>query len=167
MPKPEQWASVADFPDYQVSDFGRVHSDLTDSILSPSLNSTGSLKVNLMRNNQVSTRSVRVLVATAFVADEYNVDDPTPINKDGDHWNNAAWNLAWRPRWFAWKYMRQFTEPVPPEYSAPVFDTVTGRQFVSTVQAGITDGILWEYIFQSILIGRPVYPTGGVFALAL
>lgn len=162
----EVWASVDDFPGYQVSDYGRIYSERTGTMMSCSLNSTGSLKVNLMQDNQIQTRSVRVLVARAFVAGEDEFDNATPINLDGDPWNNETDNLLWRPRWFAWKYMRQFHEPIPPEYKVAVMDPVADITWPSTMVAGVSEGILWEYIYNSILTGRPVFPNGRVYIFA-
>lgn len=161
----EQWRPIVRFPDYQVSDVGRIYSDKTGTFLQPSMNSTGNVKVNLMLEGVVFTKSVRTLVADAFLPDDGFFENPTPINLDGDHWNNHIDNLMWRPRWFAWKYSRQFNDPIPPEYKVPIVDIVQDVAWASTKYAGIALGLLWEYIYQSILTGRPVFPTGSVFIL--
>lgn len=163
MEREEGWLPIDEFPGYQVSDYGRIYSELTGTMLRPSINSTGSLKVNLMQDGRTQTRSIRVLVATAFIPNEQISDDTTPINLDGDSWNNHKENLTWRPRWFAWKYMRQFHEPVPPEYNTAVFNILSSIRYATVMHAGIDDGVLWEYIYNSILTGRPVFPTGATY----
>lgn len=160
----EHWLPIRDFPDYQVSDCGRVYSDKTGTILRPSMNSTGNVKVNLMVHTNMHTRSLRTLVAEAFVSGEEDFDNATPINLDGNHWNNRKENLLWRPRWFGWKYTRQFHEAIPSEYTVPIVDTKHNVAYENVCQAGVTDGVLWEYIYQSILTGRPVFPTGSIYA---
>lgn len=168
----EEWRDIEGFPTYQVSNRGHVWSKRSELRLSQSQNEGGVAKVNLVRDGGVFTRSVKVLVAEAFVAKFHeppnvsqNNGDPenTPINLDGDPTNNCVENLAWRPRWFAWKYARQFHEDIPVEYHVKVINETTGGIYDSVMEAGIADGVLWEYIYQSILSGRPVYPTGSIY----
>lgn len=162
----EEWKPIKGFPGYQVSDYGRIYSDKTGTMMSFSMNTTGTLKVNLMRQREIITRSVPVLVAEAFLGGRPRQENMTPIHVDGDPRNNHADNLAWRPRWFAWKYARQFTEPIPPEYQTPVLNLLTNIRYLSVVAAGLDDAVLWEYVYNSILTGRPVFPTGATYDFA-
>lgn len=159
----EIWEYIKDFPGYEVSDHGRIHSERTGTMLSCNFNNSGTLKVNLMRNRRVHTRAVKSIVAYTFLGPPPSVDQDTPINLDGDPLNNHVSNLTWRPRWFAWKYARQFHEEVPNEYRVPILNLLNGETHANVMHAGMQDGILWEYIYGSILTGRPVYPTGATF----
>ena len=93
---PEEWSLISDdFPDYAVSDQGRVRNLRTDTLLTPYKNSHGYLLVKLA--NCGTTKSFRVhrLVAEAFVD---NPDEKTKIyvhHKDHDKKNNTAENLEW------------------------------------------------------------------------
>ena len=162
----ERWARLLDFPGYEVSDHGTVYSDKTQRALTLTRNAGGIVKVNLFHDGRLATRAVRVLVADAFLPAP-GPEDADVINIDGDQLNNHYLNLAWRPHWFAWKYTRQFREPIPPEYlKAEIYNSLTDTTYENTVEAGIADGVLWEYVFNSALSGRAVYPTGAVYQLA-
>ena len=163
----ERWVDVPEFPDYEVSDHGNVFSKRSNQPLALSWNGRGSVKVNFSQEGVLHTRSVRVLVAEAFVAlptDQYSLSvDLDVINIDGNQANNHYQNLAWRPHWFAWKYTRQFHQGGKPEYNVYLLNTQTGALYNSVMDAGIDDGVLWEYVYQSAIEGRPVYPTGAIY----
>lgn len=160
----EQWKDISGFPGYQISNYGRIYSERTRCMLRFSMNDSNTLKVNLMLHGEIQTRSVRVMVAETFLGFEKSIENDTPININGDVHDNRVMNLAWRPRWFAWKYTRQFHEPIPPEYGIPIFNEKTHETHESVIDAGIHNGELWEYIYNSILTGRPVYPSGSTYA---
>jgi hypothetical protein len=88
----EEWRQIADFPDYEVSNQGRVRRG--DRILSQHNDGRrGYLQVGLMNGTQ-STKKVHRLVGLAFV--------PNPENKrvldhiDRNKANNVVSNLRWR-----------------------------------------------------------------------
>lgn len=162
----ERWVPIEEFEDYDISDHGDVYSRKADRLLSLTRNTGGIVKVNLMRNGQISTRAVRVLVANAFISPPEESQSDV-INLDGDQENNHFENLAWRPHWYAWRYTRQFKFEPPIEYVQPeIINTQTGELYPNAVEAGIADGVLWEYVYNSALSGRSVYPTGAVYQLA-
>jgi hypothetical protein len=127
----------------------------------------GDLKVTLSKNGERVTRSVRVLVAEAFVAKPPTVEGfhkssipDTVIVLDNDKDNLIASNLAWRPAWFAWKYARQFQPSYRPEfYSKRVMNLSTRRTYSSILEAGVTEGLLFDDIFRSAVTGCHIYPT--------
>jgi hypothetical protein len=163
----ERWVDISEFPDYEVSDHGNIFSKRNNQPLAQSWNGRGSVKVNFSRNGEIHTRSVRVLVADAFVErpqDPLSLDERLDvINVDGDPRNNHYENLAWRPHWFAWKYTRQFHDGPLPEYTVFLLNTQTGIIYDSVMDAGIADGVIWEYVYNSAIEGRPVYPTGAIY----
>ena len=163
----ERWVDVPEFPDYEVSDHGNVFSKRSNQPMELSWNGRGTVKVNFSREGKLHTRSVRVLVAQAFVpvesADDSRRDDLEVINIDGDQRNNHYTNLAWRPHWFAWKYTNQFHSDPPPEYHVGLLNTQTGRVYDNVMSAGIDDAVIWEYVYNSAITGRPVYPTGAIY----
>lgn len=163
----ERWVDVEDFPDYEISDHGSVYSKKSRKLLALSRNASGCVKVNFYSREGLATRAVHVLVADAFVPlpeDEYSLDTILEvINLDGNQENNHYTNLAWRPHWFAWKYTRQFRQEIPPEYDVYLLNTLTGQVYDSVMTAGVADGLIWEYVYNSAVTGRSVYPTGAVF----
>lgn len=164
---PKKWVPIKGFPGYSVSSDGEVYSERNKMILSQSgINNGNGLKVNLMKDGHIHTRAVRTLVQEAFPEEDVWDQANTPINVNGDVTDNRAENIAMRPRWFAWKYTRQFHESIPPEYNIRVLNEQTQIIYNSVMEAGIADGVLWEYIYQSILSGRPVYPTGATYTFA-
>lgn len=175
----ERWKIIQGFDDYLVSDQGWIRRG--NNPIAPSQTRDGTLKVNLSQRGAVVTRSVKTLVAQAFVPNEQPDIPPevdiygdvlrmpvtspwdTPILKDGDQRNCHYLNIAWRPRWFAWKYTRQFNLPPPRVYEIEVLDTDDGVVYASVMDAGIAHGILWQDIYNSILTGNMVFPTGHVY----
>jgi len=93
---PEEWGPIADFPDYLVSNRGRVISLKGGKarIRRPAFDpTTGYNKVTLYAGPVVRTRPIHRLVAEAF-------HQPAPASHevrhiDGNKLNNRAENLTW------------------------------------------------------------------------
>lgn len=157
----EEFRIIPDFSKYAVSNLGRViHIDKNrEMTLSPT--EKGDLTVGLMGNGNQYRRSVKVLVAKAFVTGRSMMFD-TPIQLDGDRENLKATNIVWRPRWFAWHYSRQFVDIPAWVYSGPIVNTL-GYEYETIIDAGIQTGSLWRDIRWSIAHGREVFPYGVVY----
>ncbi len=111
------------------------------------------------------TRSVALLVAEAFVEPMNEMCDHVII-LDGDFTNLKADNLEWRPRWYAWKYARQFRLPQPIYYkNLEVHNTVTDSYYDSVIDAGITEGLLFADIWRSTYTGQKLFPHGFSFEI--
>lgn len=154
----QEWREIVGFPGYSVSDQGLVRNDVTDRILKVTENSHGIPIVGLSRWGKQYKRSVAVLVANAFVLTARSLNFNTPINLDGDRFNNYAGNLVWRPLWFARKYFRQFLDG-PQGYDRPIEDMKTKEIFESTWIAAITFGLLENEIVYAIAQRNYVWPT--------
>lgn len=155
--------SIPEFPDYHVSSDGRVFNTNTgrDMVLSPTMQ--GELTVGMMRDGIQYRRSVKVLVAQAFVNGQTTVFD-TPIQLDCDKYNLNANNIRWRPRWFAWKYSRQFSGNRPGWFfNGPVVDVINNLQYPTIFEASLVNGLLCEDVHFSILNGTLVFPTGEIY----
>lgn len=153
------WAQILEFPDYSISNYGEVVNDRTQRLMRLSMTLQGAVKVNLVNDEGRSTRSVKVLVAESFVEGQSDMFN-TPIHLDGDQRNCRADNLMWRPRWFAWKYSRQFR--YPPVYldRGPVLELESQIQYFTIYDAAIINGLLFLDVWQSItLIKEEVFPT--------
>lgn len=90
----ESWVEIRGFPQYLISNFGRVYSVKTDTILKPRPSGWGYLQVMLSDgHNHQTTKSIHIMVAEAFVPGWAEGLEPNHI--DGDKSNNHESNLEW------------------------------------------------------------------------
>ena len=91
----ENWKQILDYPDYDVSDLGRVQSLKFGKtrILKPNDNGNGYLRVNLYANGKRKKRKVHRLVAEAFLGPRPEGHEVN--HKDGIKSHNKATNLEW------------------------------------------------------------------------
>lgn len=162
----EEWKNLEDvgFPDYSVSNYGEVVSNVTGRVIRTSSNQAGQEKVGLINpeaGGQV-TMTVARLVAHAFLPHPPNHRFNTPINVDGDRRNNHATNLMWRPRWFAVKYHQQFFK-APEGYKVPIEEIHTGEAFNTSWDAAVKYGLLDKEIALATMNRTFVFPTGQAF----
>lgn len=154
----EHWRSIPLFPGYSVSDHGRIRADKSRRILSLSTNQFGVLQVGMMREGEQRHRSVPLLVARAFIPSPSEPFD-TPINLDGDRYNNHVDNLAWRPRWFAIRYNQQFRYPADNPITMPIVDLKTREVSDNSFECAKRYGLLERDLVLSILNRTYVWPT--------
>lgn len=160
----ETWLIISEFPSYRVSNYGRVLNDATGRILKHSETRTGLVKVGLVSGGIQHTRSIALLVADAFVPGKDELFD-TPIHLDGDKHNNYAENLMWRPRWFAWKFTRQFNDDKVHRDRGPVMDVDNGEVYSSFLEVAAKNGVLFEDIWKCVVYKKRVFPTNQSFRL--
>ncbi len=161
----ERWEPIENFDEYSVSNFGRVRSNKTERILSVYANQSGLVQVGLMYEGRQKHRSVPLLVARAFIPQPSPPFD-TPINLDGDRFNNHVYNLAWRPRWFAIKYNQQFKYPTIEPIDAPLQDMKTGEITDNSIECAKRYGLLERDLVLSCLNNTYVWPTYQQFRIA-
>lgn len=90
------WKNINEFPQYSVSDDGRVRNNKTGKILTQNPDTNGYLSVGLCRDGKQTTKRVHRLVAEAFIPNPLNLHD---INhKDGNKNNNHKLNLEYCTR---------------------------------------------------------------------
>lgn len=161
-----RWKPIKDFPGYSVSDTGLIRSDMSGRILAESENQYGLVCIGMVRDGVQYHRSVPLLVAKAFLT-RHRVHGAfdTPINLDGNRHNNNVWNLAWRPRWFAVKYNRQFVHPYHNPINALIEDVETGEVNNNSFECAIRYGLLEEDLVLSILNRTYVWPTYQMFQI--
>lgn len=160
--KTEESVPILGFPKYEITNMGRVINVHTKRVMKLSPTSEGILTVGLMYGDRQYRRSVKVLVAKAFVDGETEVFN-TPIQLDGDRENLRADNIVWRPRPFAWEYYHQFENPPVWFFSGPILDTVNNIEYKNMMEAAIMNGILCKHIRRSLLNDMRVFPTGQQF----
>lgn len=156
-----EFVPIEHFPEYCVSQEGIVINSSTGREMIYTPNQNGDLTVGLVKDGFQFRRSVKGIVARAFVEGKTEIFD-TPILLDGDKYNLNANNIVWRPRWFAWKYSHQFLEPYPDwYYDGPIR---SGDMLYHTIfEAAMIHGLLCRDIYESIHRRDLVFPTGQVF----
>jgi NUMOD4 motif len=153
----EFWKPIDDFPMYEVSNFGQVCNTDTGRLLQRGLNVQGCLQVGLRVNGFRHNKSIKVLVANAFVEGRTMIFD-TPIHLDGEQENVDWTNLVWRPRWFAFKYSAQFKD-IPTEYfRTSVVELFSGNKYKHIYDAAISNGLLFLDVRRSIYLRESVFP---------
>lgn len=84
---------LEEFPQYSVTEDGRVWSHYTNKFLKPALKKNGYLEVDLHIDKGNFTRGIHRLVALAFLPNPNNL--PQVNHKDEDKTNNRVENLEW------------------------------------------------------------------------
>ena len=158
----EVWQSIINYPLYEVSNHGEIRNKNSGRPVRLSTTRQGGVKVSLICGTTRHTRSVKVLVADAFVDGQTDVYD-TPIQLDGDQSNVDASNLMWRPRWFAWRYARQFHKADTYIGLGPLCDQKTGLMYKDIYEAATKNGLLFLEIQMSLVNRVPVFPTFHLF----
>lgn len=161
----EQWRNIPDFSNYDVSNFGRIYNSKRDVIMQTSRTSFGHIKITMSADwdGKRYTRSVAQLVAQAFVAAPNYLCDHV-VQLDGNLSNVMFDNLAWRPRGFAWKYTHQLKCNQPIYYkNLPVMNMITEAEYDCIIDAGMSEGLLFDDIWRSTYTGAEIFPDDAVF----
>jgi len=146
----EFWVPIENFPLYSVSNLGHVKHNRSGNLISRTKTAQGAWKVSLYHEGAKYTRSVKVLVARAFVKG-YSETNDTPIQLDGNQDNVTAENLLWRPRWFAWQYTRQWIKLQDRYYIGPIYNIETGDIYKDAVEAAMLHGLLVLDVYISAM----------------
>jgi|SRR5687768_3775333 len=152
----QDWELIPDFTRYSVSEDGRIRNDDTGRILRQVTMPDGRMKVGLMRSGIQYTRVVSRLVMHAFVPNRDPYRSDTPIHLDGRLDNCAAYNLAWRPRWFAKTHTRQFKLGAPD--TPPIRNLDTGETYAGVWELVCKYGLLRSDVLECVGKDWPVYP---------
>jgi hypothetical protein len=130
--------------------------------MTPSLNNRGIPTVGLYDGPKQYRRSVPVLVAEAWITNEYGDHFDTPIHLNGDRLDCHVDNLVWRPRWFAIEFHKTIVEDQfpnwSPDYSIELVDT--HEIFAKPLPCAMKYGLLQMDILIGLLDQRPVFPGG-------
>lgn len=161
----EQWADIDEFPGYAVSSFGRVMHIRSRQIKKPTPNQQGIPSVIFYKDKTRYRRSVSILVATYFLPRPERISFDTPINLDGDRFNNHVDNLEWRPRWFAQKYHSQFKRNDAAGFDAAIELIQTGEIFEDVRDCASKYGLLEAEIVVAANNRIPVFPTWQEFQI--
>lgn len=168
----KQWTPIIGFDGYSVNPLGQVRNDSYHEngqdrrLLRIRVNREGVPYVGMMRDGQQCVRSLPRLVAKTFIEQPNSIFD-TPINLDGNRTNCHVMNLAWRPRWYAVNYQRQFEiERYEHPINVPVREADTDEEFPDSMAAACYYGILEREVVLSILNNTLTWPTFQKFVIA-
>lgn len=89
----ENWKGIMDFPDYEVSDLGRIRVKETGVIVKQHENNYGYNTVVLYANGEGRNKGVHRIVASAFI--RLPSEGEQVNHKDGNKTNNSLKNLEW------------------------------------------------------------------------
>lgn len=163
----EIWEPIVDFPEYYVSDQGRVMNDRSGRIMILTRNQSGITMVGLFRDGKQFKRSVAILVARYFLPAPPNQYFDTPIHLDGDLGNNEAINLDWRPRWFAYQYHAQYREDYGNRLHSPIEVVQTGEVFANSLECAKSLGLIErDVVLATLNKGMAVFPSDFEFQIA-
>ena len=160
----QDYRVVPGLPGYGVFPDGRIVVLETGRELNQTRNKSGVTKVNVIdRDGRCVTRSVPLLVAKAFVPrsrEEFN----SPIHLDGDKSNCSAENLEWRPRWFAVRYHKQFSQPLAfSQWEVPITDEDSFDIYENLEEVCVSNGLWYSNVVQSCHDGTRCFPTDQKF----
>lgn len=166
----EIWKPIDGFEDYMISDEGRVYNNRAGIVMALSRTMQGDLKVTLVSKGERVTRSIRVLVAEAFIDNPHPVMDDnfmafdTVIVLDGNKDHIWHTNLAWRPYWFAYEYHQQFHKNHPDEYwTRQVYNVNLNRVYNSMFECATHEGLLLDDLHKAILTESPAFPSNNLY----
>jgi hypothetical protein len=92
----EEWKPIKDFPEYEVSNLGRILSVKKKQVIRQDLNPDGYPTVSLYHLGVRKTKSVHRLVGLSFLPNPDNLTELDHINQEKD--DNRAENLRWVTR---------------------------------------------------------------------
>jgi len=152
----ELWSRIPEFPDFSVSNFGRIWNNRRNREQMTSVNNWGHVKTSF--GPERITRSVGLLVAEAFCEPPDELSNAI-IFLDGNFLNVRSDNIMWRPTSFAWCYTRQLKKLQPLHYrNIPVLNLDLRVEYECIIEAGMTEGVLFDDIWDSTWRGRRPYP---------
>jgi hypothetical protein len=159
----ETFVAIQGYPDYAISDHGRVMSLRRNRELTGTPNQWGVFSVGLTEDGLVTRIPIKNLVARHFVDGESEIFN-SPVLKDTDQRNLHWTNIVWRPRWFAWEYTHQWRVPETLLYHGSLVDLDGGGAYDSPQECAMVNCLLVRDVVARALNGQRVPFTGQRFA---
>lgn len=140
----EEWTAIEDFPDYEVSNRGRIRNASSGRVLGTYDNGHGVTQVVMRRGGRAHARAVHRLVASAFLHPAPH-EDAVPMFINGDWSDIRPENLIWKPRWFAMKHTCQSKRTAPRD-TRPVRMIKTMKEYNNSLECAKDIGGLEELV---------------------
>lgn len=164
----ERWTNMdfMGYSNYEVSDQGRIRNATTGHHLSTPPMMNGTLRAGLISDEDGRQHTVVLAhaVGEAFVPNPNLETFNGLINLNGDRRDCRAVNLAWRPRWFVVKYMRQFGKEFV-HARDPIIELETQKIYAGMEEVLVDNGLLEADVVHSLVSNTPTFPTWQKFAL--
>ncbi len=158
---------IEDFPEYIVTEYGEVFNAKTEREIQVARTGQGTAKVTLYRDGRPFTRALGLIVAKAYVWNDFDPDIfDTPIHLNHEPLDNRAVNLRWRPRWFAIKYAKQYWFENYHNHRRDIYDPSDGEVLPGVRWICEKHGVLWFDVLMSLEKGETVFPSGYRFTRA-
>ena len=166
----EIWRSIKGFPDYEVSNFGRVRSFKRNGELIRTLarQKSGYMEVNLSANGKVKKQLVHRLVAEAFVPNIHGKPCVNHINCDRS--DNRPENLEWvthkeNSEWMI-KCGRTFHDGGLRKKPVVATSIKDGTQIAFPSTAAVASHGFWQASVWKCCVGRQRQHKGYLFRFA-
>lgn len=158
----EVWHVIHEFPNYMVSDHGRVKNINSVNARQLTVNDRGFPIIVLFGRHGGESktrylRQVNKLVAEAFLPLPAFDNETSVWHLDGDLLNCRADNLKWetRSRVLEWNEMHRTKEP---QYkTGPVRNTRTDKEYANAFECAMDEGRLEIDIIKRADMGSPRY----------
>lgn len=148
----EEWVPIEDFPNYMISDHGRVKHVARDEVRKLTTNSRGFVVIAISRAPDPTKylRQVNKLVAEAFLPPPKYHDDTSVWHIDGDLQNCHVRNLMWerRDRVLEWNAMHR--DKGPRYKTPPVKNNRTGMIYRNAYECAMDEKVLESYVVSRI-----------------
>ena len=129
----EIWKDIKGYPNYQISNYGRVWSKSRQIYIKPHKNNSGYLQITITAiNGKQKRKLIHRLVAIAFI-DNPN-DYPCVNHKDENKENNMVTNLEWCSRSYNINY-GSCREKISKGNSKPIRCIETGIIYSNGIEA--------------------------------
>ena len=89
----EEWRNIDEFPDYKISNFGRVMNNKTGYIKKPSIGKRGYYVYSMQKDGKSYLRTTHIMLARSFIPNPQNLEQINHI--DGNKLNCSIENLEW------------------------------------------------------------------------